>query len=59
MKRLSLQLIWTFCRPIYRIPQDRMADAGHVDADLMCAPGLEFALYICVISKAFQDVYNV
>ena len=40
--------------PVHRVPQDRMADVGHVDPDLMGAAGLQPALHIGKAGEPLQ-----
>ena len=44
MQRLSLKLVRTFCRTVYCVPQKRMSDARHMDADLVSPSRLQPAL---------------
>ena len=54
MKRLPLKLIGALRRPIDGIPQKRMSDGGHVDADLMCPAGLKPAFNMGEIVESLK-----
>ena len=59
MQRLAFQvLIRAFCRAVDPVSQDRMPDAGHMDADLMRPSGFQFALDIGAVSYTHLDVYK-
>ena len=54
MKRLPLKLIGALRRPIDGIPQKRMSDGGHVDADLMCPAGLKPAFNMGEVMESLK-----
>ena len=56
MKCLSAETAYgTPGRPVHSIPQKRMADTGHVDANLMGAACLQPALHMGVLPETVQN----
>mgnify|MGYP007107298922 CR=1 FL=1 len=57
MQRLALKMReGALLRPVYAIPQKRMAQACHVHADLVSPPGFQLASDIGIVAKALQHL---
>ena len=55
MQRLTLKGKRTFSRAVYTVSQDRMADAAHMNTNLMSSSRFQLTLNISIISKSLQD----
>ena len=57
MQRLALQMEGIFFIPVvYRVSQQGMGNAGHMDPYLVGAPGLQATLDICVFPISLYDL---